>query len=237
MNFIDHSADEIRQIIPQDFSFLSDADFAVTAALQALLDQAAGVTGGTYIISGCQFTPDVNDTDYGTYCWGPQDLNSNNRSNKATLANHYGLNPGTYTYHIADGILLHGGKLYTLTGGDFDHQRIVDIYWNIPRTHDETYQKGYIAFGSQVVSPSPVYGESLQLDQSPHKALVAAIAQGTETKHVVSNSHSGESPLDPISFDPPTTTYETVITGNPTDYVAIADLLVIPQLATFSKLQ
>ena len=89
MNIIDHTSDDIRQIVPADFSFLSDADQQVTAALHAALAALLGLNpDATIAVSGCQYSDD-RDVDPTSV---PSDLNC----------------------QLTAGTLLHGGRLYTL---------------------------------------------------------------------------------------------------------------------------
>ncbi len=213
MNIIDHSSDEIRQIVPADFSFLSDADLSITAALQAVLDRASGTANGSYIISGCQLTPDPSDPDYG------RSYTLDGVLHTFSMQTHGGTAVGSYSYSLASGVILHGGRLYTLAGGSFLFNR-TDTLLTLTSMHRK---EGFVVFSSPVAAPSPVYGESLALDQSPHRSLSAAVAQGEIYRSLV----------DEAQGRPETVTVD----GSPADYVPVASLLTIPKLATFPNLQ
>ena len=53
MNHIDNSADAIpRQVVPRDFSFLSEADSQIVAGLYGLLETISGCSGCAFILQG-----------------------------------------------------------------------------------------------------------------------------------------------------------------------------------------
>ena len=218
MNIINHSSDDIRQIVPADFSFLSDADQQVTLALQHLLDRLSGTSGGTYILSGCGLTTDPDDhaytpTPYRTSVDGGVPAYYTDHD----LSSHESTVADTYTYHIADGTLLHGGKIYTLHGGDFGFSTYVDNHFTTPIF--PVSSTGFIVFGSVAAAPSPVYGEDLQLSQNPHQSLAATVATGTE-QYVIDNGTTNI-----------VLTY--TVPGNPTDFVCVKNLIKIPKVADF----
>ena len=93
MNIIDHTSDDIRQIVPADFSFLSDADQQVTAAPHAALAALLGLDpDATIAVSGCQYSDDRSTM--------PSELNC----------------------QLTAGTLLHGGRLYTLAAYSWQQQ-------------------------------------------------------------------------------------------------------------------
>lgn len=146
MNIIDHTSDDIRQIVPADMSFLSDADQQITEALHHILGALlpnAGV-GDTIAVTGCVRTQTGPDFNAG--------------------------------YSISGGTLLHGGRLYTLDAAQWSEALITSTSQGGGSTSYQ--QKGCISFEEEVAAPSPVYGQSLQLDQQPHRHLVARLKVG-----------------------------------------------------------
>lgn len=151
MNIIDHTSDDIRQIVPADMSFLSDADQQITEALHHILGALLGGSGTeTIVLGGCTVTSQPTaDADI-------------------TLRT------------LSPGILLHGGRIYHTPGGTWEEYEL-----HAGATYQTglgaTVAGGIISFSAAIAAPSPVYGQSLQLDQQPHRQLSAAIVQSTKT--------------------------------------------------------
>lgn len=50
MKIIDHSGDQVRQIVPQDMSFLSDVDQQIAAAIGGMIGKMFGVTNDMAVV-------------------------------------------------------------------------------------------------------------------------------------------------------------------------------------------
>lgn len=50
MKIIDHSGDTVRQIVPQDMSYLSDVDQQIAAAIGGMLGKMFGLTSGMAVV-------------------------------------------------------------------------------------------------------------------------------------------------------------------------------------------
>lgn len=177
MNIIDHSSDNIRQIVPQDLSFLSDADQQICSAIHSILAALLGGTGTEPIaISGCEIT----DRDTGL-----------------TLS-------VAHRYTISQGLVLINGKIYEFLGGNYQSGTTNNT--SIPSIGaaaviTNTTYTPYIILDDQPVTPSPVYGESLQLDQYPHRRLTASLFQEIATTTNGTTTYpNGQAPAGSISL-------------------------------------
>lgn len=91
MKITNHNGDEIRQIIPQDMSFLSDADQQIVAAMQGVIMRMFGISEDkAIVVNGMQF------------------------SYKKASAN---LLEKNYILSVSEGSMIYHGKLYNCLGG------------------------------------------------------------------------------------------------------------------------
>lgn len=159
MNIIDHTSDDIRQIVPADFSFLSDADQQITAALHATLAALLGGDGSeTIVLQGCQITSDYD-------------------ASESTVDGGIRIGPRVINYSMTDGLLLHRGRLYELPAASWTEANMSAELTVMGVTR--TLPTGLIVFADQQQHPSPVYGQNLELSEAPHRRLTAAIEQAT----------------------------------------------------------
>ncbi len=166
MKYIDHSSDDVRQIVPGDMSFLSDADQEVVEAMGGMLCSLFGVTEKMAVVM---------------------------KGMRASLVLRETPAVGSMMT-IEGGVVLHGGKLYTFSGGSVEGQsRIL-----------EGYASNYALLftESDVVNPSPVYGETIAFTETPHKEMRAVLV----AKASIDESND--------------------------DYVLLKDVKVMPQIAT-----
>lgn len=203
MNIIDHSSDNIRQIVPQDMSFLSDADQQITQALQLVLAALLGGNGTeTIVLRGCEITT-TDPWHNGTAVNGNSIVNDTNVP--------------TYTYGITAGLILHGGRIYELEAATWVKGNGNYLMYGFDR--EVTMPAGIIVFEDESVAPSPVYGEGLEPDQHPHRRLVARVEQTTVTQRaragLAQDAHSAATS---------TPTYHT----SATDYIAPTAMKRIP---------
>lgn len=91
MKITNHNGDEIRQIIPQDMSFLSDADQQIVAAMQGILCSMFGISSDkAIVVNGMKF-----------------------QYKKANAS----LVDKTYIITVGEGSMIYNGRLYNCLGG------------------------------------------------------------------------------------------------------------------------
>ena len=207
MKIIDHSSDEIRQVVPGDFSLLSDADQDMTAALQSVLSVLLGGDGSeTVVVSGCEVETDDRRWDGGGI------INDGERH--------------TYSYEMAPGVLLHGGRLYDFEGGSWTEEHVAagDDLGSV-LTLGWTYRCGLIVFGRETASPSPVYGEGQELTERPHQRLVAKVEQSEATVRLNVMDSAGLGVAE----------YSTTYATEAEDYVRGIELRWLPTVGALRK--
>lgn len=145
MNIIGTEGNSVRQIVPAEFNFLSMADRQVVAALEGVLKTVYGLEAGQAIIVSGMQT----------------------RTALIRVPSESSGSIGYITgqqFMVTEGVVMWNGCLWEFGGGSWEEYRAAQ---------DPTE---YVLVMSETVAPpSPVYGENISLDVTPHKRAVCTL--------------------------------------------------------------
>ena len=145
MNKVGTEGNEVRQIVPAEFNFMSVADQQVVAAMEGIVKAMYGLGSNQAVVAvGMEATWSNTTTQ------GPA---------QASMLLTQRLTFGT-------GVVLWDGKLWEFGGGYID---------GIGRFSPLQGNDWVLVMSEQVASPSPVYGATIALDVTPHKRLVCTL--------------------------------------------------------------
>lgn len=150
MNIIGTEGNSVRQIVPAEFNFLSMADRQVVAALEGVLKAMYGLEARQAIIVSGMQAQT-------TLIWIPSETSETGR----VIAGQ--------RYEITEGVVMWNGCLWEFSGGSWEAYR------------EARNPTEYVLVMSETVAPpSPVYGENISLDVTPHKRAVCTLVSAED---------------------------------------------------------
>lgn len=145
MNIVGTEGNSVRQIVPAEFNFLSMADRQVVAALEGVLKAMYGLEARQAIIVSGMQTQT-------TLIWTPSASETSGR----VIAGQ--------RYEITEGVVMWNGCLWEFGGGSWEAYR-----------EAQNPTEYVLVMRETPAPPSPVYGENITLDVSPHKRAVCEL--------------------------------------------------------------